>query len=120
MTLHKVNVELFSSHFVDSDFGSFQTLVTIFFNRSAPNTMYELYRVSPNFACGSEMWSLRRLLFVRQTGSSLPILEMCGFRFRQFLATVGKWFALCCRSVVCPVCDVHVLWPNGCTDQDET
>jgi len=30
------------------------------------------------------MWSLRRLLFVRETGSSLPILEMCGFRFWQF------------------------------------
>jgi len=30
------------------------------------------------------MWSIRRLLFVRQTGSSLPILEMCGFRFWQF------------------------------------
>ena len=43
-----------------------------------------LYRFSPNFACGSEMWSHRRLLFVRQTGSSLPILEVCGFRFRQF------------------------------------
>jgi len=43
-----------------------------------------LYRFSPNFACGSEMWSLRRLLIVRQTGSSLPISEMCVFRFRQF------------------------------------
>jgi len=43
-----------------------------------------LYRSSPNFAIGSEIWSLRRLLFVRQTGSSLPILEMCGFRFWQF------------------------------------
>jgi len=31
-----------------------------------------LYGFAPNFACGSEMWSLRRLLFVRQTGSSLP------------------------------------------------
>jgi len=30
------------------------------------------------------MWSLRRKLFVTQTGSSLPILEVCGFRFRQF------------------------------------
>jgi len=29
------------------------------------------------------MWSLQGLLFVRQTGSSLPILEVCGFRFRQ-------------------------------------
>ena len=43
-----------------------------------------LYRFSRNFACGSEMRSLRRLLFVRQTGSSLPILEVCGFRFWQF------------------------------------
>jgi len=43
-----------------------------------------LYRFSPNFACSSEMWSLRRLLFVRQTGSSLPILEMCGCQFWQF------------------------------------
>ena len=43
-----------------------------------------LYRFSPNSACGSEMWSHRCLLFVRQTGSSLPILEVCGFRFWQF------------------------------------
>jgi len=35
-----------------------------------------------------------------------------------------KRFALCYRSVVClsvcPVCDVHALWPNAWTDQDET
>ena len=37
-----------------------------------------------------------------------------------------KRFALCYRTVVCPVlsvrsiCDVGVLWPNGLTDQDET
>jgi len=43
-----------------------------------------LYRFSRNFACGSEIWSLRRLSFVRQTGSSLPILEVCGFGFSQF------------------------------------
>jgi len=42
------------------------------------------YRFSPNFACGSQMWSLRRQLFERQTGSSLPIIEVCGFRFWQF------------------------------------
>ena len=30
------------------------------------------------------MWSLQRLLFERQTGSSLPILEVCGFRFSLF------------------------------------
>jgi len=47
-------------------------------------TFTTLYRFSPNFACGSEMWSHQRLLFVRQTGSSLPILEACGFRFRHF------------------------------------
>ena len=45
------------------------------------------YRFSPNFACGSEMWSLRRLLFATQTGSSFPILEVCGFWFRQFSAS---------------------------------
>jgi len=42
------------------------------------------YRFSGNFACGSEMWLLRHLLFVRQTGSSFTILEVCGLRFRQF------------------------------------
>ena len=43
-----------------------------------------LYRFSPNFACGSEMWSLWHLLFMGQTGSSFPTLEVCGIRFRQF------------------------------------
>ena len=36
------------------------------------------------FACVSQMCSRRRLLFARPTGSSLPILEVCGFRFWQF------------------------------------
>jgi len=31
-----------------------------------------------------------------------------------------KRFALCYQTVVCPVCDVGVLWPNGWMDQDET
>ena len=31
-----------------------------------------------------------------------------------------KRFALCYRSVVCPVCNVRALWPNGWMDQDET
>jgi len=31
-----------------------------------------------------------------------------------------KRFALCYRSVVCPVCNVRALWPTGWTDQDET
>ena len=42
-----------------------------------------LYRLLPNFASGSGMSSHRRL-FVTQTGSSLLILEVCGFWFRQF------------------------------------
>ena len=43
-----------------------------------------LYHFWPNFACDSQMCSLPRLLFERQTGSSLPILEVWGFRFWQF------------------------------------
>jgi len=38
------------------------------------------------------MWSLRRLLFVRETGSNLPILEKCGFRFWQFSGSVDHIF----------------------------
>jgi len=34
--------------------------------------------------------------------------------------TVAKRFALCYQTVVCPVCDVGVLWPNGWMDQDAT
>jgi len=45
-------------------------------------------------------------------------------------ATFVKRFALCYQTVVCPVClsvlsvlsvcNVGVLWPNGCMDHDET
>ena len=31
-----------------------------------------------------------------------------------------KRFALCYQAVVCPVCDIGVLWLNGWTDPDET
>jgi len=31
-----------------------------------------------------------------------------------------KRFALCYRTVVLSVCNVGVLWPNSCRDQDET
>jgi len=31
-----------------------------------------------------------------------------------------KWLALCYQTVVCPVCNVGVLWQNGWMDQDET
>ena len=37
-----------------------------------------------------------------------------------FVRPFVKRFALCYRSVVCPVCNVGVLWPNGWMDQDET
>jgi len=37
-----------------------------------------------------------------------------------FLRPFVKRFALYYQNVVCPVCDVGVLWPNGWTDQDET
>ena len=43
-----------------------------------------LYRFSPIFACRSEMWLFRTLLFLEQTRSSLPILEMCKVQFWQF------------------------------------
>jgi len=29
-------------------------------------------------------------------------------------------FALCYRPLLCPVCDIGVLWPNGWMDQNET
>ena len=51
-----------------------------------------LYRFSPNFACSSQMWSRPHLLFERQTGSSLPILEVCGFPFCSFQALVTTFF----------------------------
>ena len=41
-----------------------------------------VYRFLPNFASGSGMSSHRRL-FLTQTGSSLLILQVCGFWFRQ-------------------------------------
>jgi len=49
------------------------------------------------------------------------LLTICAFG-RPFV----KRFALCYRSVVCPVlsvlsvCNVRALWPNRWTDQDET
>ena len=51
-----------------------------------------LNRFSPNFACRSEMWLFRTLLFLGQTGSSLPILEMCVVRFWQFCDYGGHIF----------------------------
>jgi len=51
-----------------------------------------LYRFSPNFAYRSEMWLFRTLLFLGQTGSSLPILEMSKVRFWQFCDCGGHIF----------------------------
>ena len=52
-----------------------------------------LYRFSPNFAHRSEMWLFRTLLFLEQTGSSLPILEMCKIQFWQFRDCGGHIFS---------------------------
>jgi len=43
-------------------------------------------------------------------------------RYHSFLSCnfFVKRFTLCYRTVVCPVCDIGELWPNGWTDQDET
>jgi len=35
---------------------------------------------------------------------------------RQFV----KQFTLCYRTVVCPICNIGVLWPNSWMDQAET
>ena len=47
-----------------------------------------------------------------------------GMNFCFFGRLFVKLFALCYRSVVCPVClsacNVRALWPNAWTDQDET
>ena len=37
-----------------------------------------------------------------------------------FLSTVCKTVCPVYRSVVCPICNVGVLRPNGCMDQDDT
>jgi len=51
-----------------------------------------LYLFSPNFACCSEIWLFRTLLFLGQTGSRLPILEMCKIRFWHFRDCGGYIF----------------------------
>ena len=51
-----------------------------------------LYRFSPNFARGSEICRLDACLFVRQTGSSLTILEVVDPDFGSFQALVTTFF----------------------------
>jgi len=43
----------------------------------------------PDFACSSEMRSVRRLLFVRQTGSRNPVLGVSEFQYWQFLGCLS-------------------------------
>ena len=52
-----------------------------------------LYRFSSNFACRSEMRLFRTLLFLEQTGSTLPILKMCKIQFWQFRDCGGHIFS---------------------------
>jgi len=74
-------------HWIDPVISFFRLSVCVSVNKSV------LERLRPQFftdfheilhaaqKCGRFVG--RRLLFVKQTGSSLPFLEMCGFRFRQ-------------------------------------
>ena len=48
------------------------------------------------------------------------MIEICSGQMEGFWVTVCKTFALCYRTVVCPVCDVCVLWPNVWMHQDAT
>ena len=64
----------------------------------------------------------RHSLTERQAGQYRQRSDSIG---RTVLQTVAqKRFALCYRTVVCPVCvlsgNVGVLWPNGWMDQDAT
>jgi len=61
------------------------------------------------------------LLLCKQAdrGRPLPVFQYTAavdFIGRPF----AKRFVLCYRTVVCPVCSVGVLWPNGSMDQNET
>jgi len=54
--------------------------------------------------------------------SNVSLLHVCLLNV-VFGRPFVKLFALCYRTVVCPVlsvCDVGVLWPNGWMDQDAT
>ena len=60
----------------------------IWFRLGITSTIF--YRLSPNFASVSGM--SHRRLFVTQTGSSLLILEVCGFFFGSFRALASTSF----------------------------
>jgi len=47
-----------------------------------------------------QVYQKTHVLFVRQTGSSLPILEVCGFCFRQFSGS-GDHFSTDHRQMPC-------------------
>ena len=72
-----------------------------------------------------------KLLSRRTDGRSKSKPKICGETFARAKQSVSerpfvKRFALCYRTVVCPVlsclsvCNVRALWQNGSTDQDET
>jgi len=71
------------------------TLVSVCVCVSVHRSVVERLRFSPNFACRSEMWLFRTLLFdlfLAQTGSKLPILEMCKIPFWHFRDCGGHIF----------------------------
>jgi len=58
---------------------------------------------------------------IRGLSFDWPIFVFRLMRYGDFSIFEGpfvKRFALCYQTVICPVCDVGVLWPNGWTDQD--
>jgi len=68
-----------------------------------------------------------RVLCPRQARLEVVLLSIRR-SWENFLAVIWYWgkplqatallrFALCYRTVVCPVSNVGVLWPNGCMDQ---
>ena len=63
------------------------------------------------------------LIYTREKNSFSPLAIL-----QDNVSKVGFWATVCkmvrpmlsVRCLSCPVCDVHALWPNGWTDQDET
>ena len=63
------------------------------FIRSRMITYAILYHFPVNFAYGSEMWSARFLLFMRQTRSIRTILEVCEIPiFASFTIALAMFF----------------------------
>jgi len=86
LSLYWHPVIVYPMHWIDAQISFFfRPSVCLLTDRLSNDYVHNSLPLSSRkFACGSEMWLLRCLLFVRQTGSSLPILEVCGFQFSQF------------------------------------